>query len=168
MSGSTQHGSTTSPFTDAMSTAMTQAQSAFDEFTKMFSTMKLPAVPDTEALLAAHKRNIEALTQANRVAMEGAQAVARRHMEIVQQTIAEMTDTMRAVAAAQAPGEKASKQAELLRRAYERAVEHTKEMAELIRSSNSEALQLLNQRVVEAMDEVKALVHKSSESSSAR
>jgi phasin family protein len=150
----------TAPFASAMTTAMTQAQTAFDEFAKMFSTMKMPAVPDAETLMAAHKRNIEALTQANRIAMEGAQAVARRHMEIVQQTIGEMSDTMRALATTQAPQDKASKQAELLRRAYERTVEHTREMAELIRTSNSEALSLLNQRVVEAMEEVKALMHK--------
>lgn len=147
------------PFAHAMSTAMTQAQSAFDEFTKMFSGMKMPAMPDTEALLAAQKRNMEALTQANRVAMEGAQAVARKHMEIMQQSVAEMSETMRALTATTAPQDRATHQAELLRRAYERAVQHTKEMADLIRSTNTEAVELLNHRMVEAMNEMKALTH---------
>ena len=37
--------------------------------------------------VAANRRNIETLTAANRVAMEGAQAVARRNMEIMQQNL---------------------------------------------------------------------------------
>src|SRR3954463_16550119 len=57
------------------------------EFTRMFSDMKFPAVPDMEAFLAAHRRNMEALSAANRVALEGAQTVAKRHMEILQQTM---------------------------------------------------------------------------------
>ena len=64
----------------------------FGDFTKLFADMKLPAVPDMEAFVAASRRNIETLTAANKVALEGAQAVARRHMEIVQQSMAEMTE----------------------------------------------------------------------------
>ena len=151
------------PFTQAVNSAMTQAQtaaqSAFDEFSRMFSGMKLPAVADSDALMAAYKRNMEALTQANRVAMEGAQAVARRHMEIVQQTMGEMGETMRALTSTTGAQDRAATQSELLRRAYERAVGHTRDMAELIRNSNAEALGLLNKRVVEAMEEIKALTN---------
>ncbi len=57
--------------------------SAMSEFTRLFSEVKMPAVPDMEALLAAHRRNLETLSAANRVALEGAQAVARRNMEIL-------------------------------------------------------------------------------------
>jgi phasin family protein len=46
----------------------------------------------------------------------------------------------------------------MLKRAYERAVANTMEMSDLIRRANGEALDLLNKRVAEAMDEVKALV----------
>ncbi len=143
------------PFTQAMA----QAKSAADEFARMFTDMKLPAVPDSEALMAAHKRNMDALTQANRAAMEGAQAVARRHMEIMQQTMAEITETMRALTASPTPQDRAAKQAELLKTAYERAVANTRELSELIKQANGEALKVLNQRFVEAVDEVKALMH---------
>ena len=43
------------------SQAIGQAKSAAEDFTRMFSEMKLPAVPDVEALLSAHKRNMETL-----------------------------------------------------------------------------------------------------------
>jgi phasin family protein len=141
--------------------AMGQAKTAAEEFTKSFSDMKFPSLPGSEALLAAHRRNIEALSAANRIALEGAQAVARRHMEIMQQTMTELTETMRTLAAPDAPQAKAAQQTELLKRAYERAVANTHELADLIQRSNGEALGLLNKRVAEAMDEVKALVEQS-------
>ena len=45
------------------------------EFTRYFSEMKMPAMPDMEALLAAHRRNMETISAANRVALEGATGV---------------------------------------------------------------------------------------------
>ncbi len=133
----------------------------FGEFGKMFADMKLPAMPDMEAFVSASRRNMETLTAANRVALEGAQAVARRHMEIVQQSMAEMTEAVRAMSSMEAPQAKAAKQAELLKHAYERAVTNMKEISDLIQHSNAEAVKLLNNRFTEAMDEVKALADKS-------
>jgi len=134
----------------------------FGDFTKLFSEMKFPAMPDMDAFVSASRRNIETLAAANRVALEGAQAVARRHMEIVQQTMSEMTEAVRALSTADAPKAKAAKQAEMVKLGYERAVTNIKEISDLIQQSNSEALKLLNQRFTEAMDEVKLLAEKPS------
>src|ERR1700710_1096855 len=132
----------------------------FGEFGKLFADMKLPAMADMDAFVSASRRNMETLTAANRVALEGAQAVARRHMEIVQQNMAEMTEAVRAMSSMEAPQAKAAKQAELLKAAYERAVSNMKELGDLIQHSNAEAVKLLNARFAEAMDEVKALASK--------
>jgi phasin family protein len=67
---------------------------------------------------------------------------------------------MRALAGTEAPQAKAAKQAEMLKRAYERAVSHARELSELIQRSNRDALEQLNNRFVEAMDEVKRLVNR--------
>jgi phasin family protein len=145
------------PFSEAVQ----QAQSAAEDFNRMFADLKLPAAPDMEALLGAYKRNMDTLASANRIALEGAQAVAKRQMEIMQQTMAELGETMRALAASdEAPQAKAARQAESLKRAYEHAVSNTRELSELIQHANGEALALLNKRFVEAMDEVKALAAK--------
>ncbi len=130
------------------------------DITKMFGDMKLPAMPDMGALMAAHQRNIEALTAANKVAMEGAQAFARRQAEIVQQSVAELTEAMKSFAGVEAPQEKAAKQAELLKSAYERGVANLRELGDLISRSNTEAVEVLNHRFTQAMDEVKALAGK--------
>lgn len=130
------------------------------DFTKFFADMKLPSLPDMDAFLSAHRKNMETLSAANRVALEGAQAVARRNMEIVQQTMAELSESVKALASTEAPQAKAAKQAELLKKAYERAVSNMKELSDLIQRSNGEALGLLNKRFTEAMDEIKGIVEK--------
>ncbi len=140
--------------------AMNQAKSAAEDLTKMFADMKIPGLPDATALMEAHKRNIEVMSAANRIALEGAQAVAKRHMEIMQQTMAELSETLRGLTATESPQDKAAKQTELLKQAYERAVANTKELADLIQHANGEALALLNQRFVEAMEEAKSLLAK--------
>ena len=127
---------------------------------KMLTDFRMPGMPDVEALAAAQRRNFEALSAANKVALEGAQAVARRHMEILQQSTSEMTQAMQSVSGAQDPQAGAAKQAEMLKSAYERAVGNMREVADLIQKSNTEALQLLNQRFAEAMDEVKTMAAK--------
>jgi len=133
---------------------------AMSEFTRMFADMKMPAAPDMEALMAAHRRNLETLSAANRVALEGAQAIARRNMEIMQQTMTELTENMRNFATVETPSARAARQADLLKAAYERAVSNMQEIADLIQKSSGEALGLLNHRFSEAFDEVKALTAK--------
>jgi phasin family protein len=130
------------------------------DFTKMFSDLKLPALPDMEHVLSAHKRNMEALSEANRVALEGAQAVARRHMEIMQSTMSHLTETMKSMSVTEPPADRAAKQAELLKHAYENAVSNTRELGDLIQKANAEAMGKLNHRFSEAMTEMKHLFKK--------
>ncbi len=130
------------------------------DLSRYFADLKLPAMPDLEALTAANRRNLEALAAANMVGREGAQAVARRHMEIMQQSLTEMTEAMRALAAPDAPQAKAAQQATFAKAAYERAVANLKELGDLIQRSNAEAVGLLNKRFAAALDEVKALAEK--------
>ncbi len=127
------------------------------DITKMFAEFRLPAMPDMTALAKAQQKNLEAITAANKVALEGARAVAERHMEIVQQSVAEMQDAMRAMTAPNAPQEQAAKQAEMAKATYERAVGQMQELADLIQKSSGEALSVLHARFAEAMEEVKNL-----------
>lgn len=132
-----------------------------DEVMKLFGSLKVPNMPDFQAFAEAQKRNLEALTTANKLALEGAQAVAKRNMEIVQQAMGEMTQAVQSLATADgSPQDKATKQAEMMKGAYERAVANMQEIAELIQKSNGEAVGVLNRRFGEALEEVKSLVHK--------
>lgn len=132
-----------------------------EDMMRMFSNMKMPNMMDFQALADAQRRNLEAMAAANRVAMEGAQAVARRNMELMQQTMAEMSEAMRGLTALDGnPATKAAQQAEMMKANYERAVASMKELADLIQKSNGEALEVLNRRFAEALEEMQALVKK--------
>jgi phasin family protein len=130
-----------------------------EEMMRAFTSMKMPGLPDFQAFADAQKRNLEALTTANKLAMEGAQAVGRRNMEIIQQVMSEMTQAMQSLGTVEgSPNAKAAQQAELMKTAYERAVANMQEIAELIQKSNGEAVSVLNRRFAEALEEVKSLV----------
>jgi phasin family protein len=129
---------------------------------KFLADLKIPPMPDVEAVLATHKRNLEALTEANRVALEGAQVVAKRHMEIMQSTMSELSDTLKELTTSSTPTGRAAKHAELLRQAFETSVANSRELGDLIQKSNNEALSKLNSRFSEAMVEMKALFDKAS------
>jgi len=132
------------------------------EMTKRFKEMRFPTMmPDSSALMAAHKRNMEVLSNANRLALEGAQAVARRHMEIMQQTMTELSEHVRELTTTESPQAKAARQADLVKKSYERAVANIRDLSDLIQRSNGEALAVLSERFKEAMDEIKGLMEKS-------
>ncbi len=142
---------------------MDAGMAKMNEFTRMFADMKMPSIPgmpDMDGFLSAHRRNMEVLSAANKVALEGAQTVARRHMEILQQTMQDVTQTMKEMTSPESPQAKAAKQTELMKSSYEKAVAHMKEIGDLIQRSNGEAMGMLNQRFTEAMDEVKQLAEK--------
>ncbi|WP_298225759.1 phasin family protein [Acidocella sp.] len=125
-----------------------------------FEDMKWLVLLDMDALLAVHKRNQEALEQAGRAAMEGAELVVRRHMEIVQEVAAGLTGAVKDLSFGRTPASHIARQTELLKAAYESAVANTTELGDLIQRSSAEAVGRLNARFSEAMDEVTALLEK--------
>lgn len=130
-----------------------------DEFSKMVSQYQLPGV-DTDALVASQRRNVEALTSANRAAFEGVQAVAKRQAEILQETMNEVAGAVDAIAKAGSPQNAAAKQAELAKEGFEKALANMRELAEMVSKANQEATSAINTRIAESLDEVKDMASK--------
>lgn len=152
--------SAASSATEMGRTAMERGMAGMADFQRMFADMKFPAMGNMDSVMQAQRRNMEAMSAAYKVALEGAQAVGKRNMEIMQQTMAEMTEAMRDLASPESPQSRAAKQAEMLKVAYERAVSHIRELSDLIQRSNGEAIGMLNSRFTEALEEVKQLAAK--------
>jgi phasin family protein len=133
--------------------------SKFTDVSKLISEFKLPGV-DVESALASQQKNIQALTAANQLAFEGFQAIARRQSEILRQSIEQTTAIVTELLAAGSPEDKVAKQAELVKSAFEKALANTRELAELVTKSNSEAADVINKRVSESLEELKAAVAK--------
>lgn len=130
-----------------------------EEFSKMLKQYNLPGV-DMDSLMASQKKNMEALTAANRVALEGMQAVAKRQAEILQETMNEASKAVDVLSKAGSPTEVAAKQAELAKDAFERALSNMRELAEMVAKSNEEATSTINARISATLDEIKDMALK--------
>ena len=132
--------------------------SKFD-FTKMLGTAQLPGI-DISALLAAQNRNIEALTQANKLALEGMQTLAKRQMEIWTQTMTEASKAIGNLNMTLDPRERAQVQTELTKRAFEQALANMRTLADLVQQANRDAVDVIGKRVADGLDELKQFVKK--------
>jgi len=130
-----------------------------DQFQQFMQQYKLPGV-DVDALMAGQRKNMEALTNANRVAFEGVQAVARRQSEILKETMDEATKAVEAISKSGSPPEAAAKQAEVAKDAFERALANMRELAEMVAKSQEEASTHVHARVSQSLDEFKNQVSK--------
>jgi phasin family protein len=111
--------------------------------------------------MAAQRKNIEALTTANKLAVEGMQAIAKRQSEILAQAMAEVSNvTQQLSGAASNPQEATAKQAEVAKQAFEKALANMRELAEMINKANTDAFAVINKRVAESLEELKGLVAK--------
>jgi phasin family protein len=130
------------------------------DMTKYFSSMKMPAMPEVAALMETHKKNLAALAAANKLVFEGAQAITQRQVELIRRQVTDVTEAAKMLAAPGDARERAARQAELMKQAYEKSVSDLKEVEDLLRKSSTEALDLVHHRFIEALDEVKAAVEK--------
>ncbi len=124
-----------------------------EKFTEAF----LAKGVDTQTVVQSQQKNLEALAAANRVVFEGVQMLTRRHAEIANQNFTKTTAALTELAGVTDPHANLTKQAELMKEAYEGAVANSKELADISAKAHEEAVNLLNARVGELLEEVKAV-----------
>lgn len=109
-----------------------------------------------DTLLESNRKNIEALGAANRLIFENAETVMRRQGEMLRQTLEEASVTLKAFSKADTPQDLAMKQGELFRQIFLRALENMREVANMMTQSSSQALEAINERVRDNVEEIKA------------
>jgi len=117
-----------------------------EEFSNAMKQYRLPGV-NIEAVVESQKKNLEALTSANRVAFEGLQAVAKRQAEILQETMNEASKAVDSVAKAGSPPEMAAKQLEIAKQAFDKAIGNMRELAEMVAKANEATASTVNTRI---------------------
>ena len=141
---------------------MSEARSPFFDFdvTKIFADFRLRPL-DVEAVWAAQRRNIEALTQANQVAVEGAHALVKRQMEMTQQTFEDVSTMLRELVQPTSTEDRIAKNTEFAKKVIDKSISHSREIAALAAKTGTEATDVLQKRATEGMDEMRALACKS-------
>jgi len=131
----------------------------FGDFNKIMSEYQVPGV-DWQELMASQQKNLQALAKANQVLVEGAQAVMRREVEILQKAMAEFAAASQEMMQQGDPQAQASKRLELAKTSFEAALANMRELAEVAGRSNREALEVINQRALESFEEIKRAIDK--------
>src|SRR5258708_26171960 len=144
----------------ASSTTTTATKNGFFDVTKVMGDFRVPGI-DVEAAVASQRKNIEALTQANQLAVEGVQALMRRQVEITRQAMEDFSAMFRDfVQPNGTPEDRIVKQAEYSKLAIEKGLSNAKELTELVTKANTEAFNVINKRVTESLDEVRDFAKK--------
>jgi phasin family protein len=137
-----------------MAKTSTRENAPFD-VSKVFTELRLPGL-DAEALAATQRKNFEALTQANQLAVQGAQTVLRRQLEIGREAVDEFSTIFRDLSQTNGSLEdRLAKQAAFSKQAIEKGLSNVRELTELVTKANTEALNVIAKRVTESLDEVR-------------
>jgi phasin family protein len=126
----------------------------FGDLTKMLEQFKVPGV-DMSSLVDARRKDIEALVEANKAVYEGMQALALRQADMLKQAVQGIQDA--AKSATSAVGDPV-KQAELARNAMLKALSDTKDLAEIVRSSQADAMARITERSTQNMQDMKKMM----------
>lgn len=129
---------------------------AFGDLTKMFEQFKLPGI-DTAEIEAARHKDVEALVQANQAAYEGMQALAKKQADVLKQAMEDIQAAVKGAASGVGVGDP-GKQGELARKAYEKVLGDMKDLAEIARTSQTDAMAKITQRGTEHLDEIKKMM----------
>lgn len=131
----------------------------YNEVFKIFGDFKTPAF-DFNSLFEVQRRNIEALTAANQVVAEGAQAIARRQAEVLRNNVDSMLSASKEMVSGGTPEITVEKQANLTKALFEKSLANAREVSEMVSKSSFEAFDLLNKRAAESVDELGTVARK--------
>lgn len=92
---------------------------------------KLPGV-DMDKLIAAQKKNIDAIAEAHCVGVERVQVLARRQIEWLMESIQEASEAISTSSISGTPAELTVEQAELAKKAFEKSIAMMQEIASLL------------------------------------
>lgn len=113
-----------------------------------------------EAMMTAQQKNVEAVVEANKVAVAGYQELYGRMVKLFEESLE--TAKTRASEAQGQPisAETAQKNAEIMQAAFEKALADVRELSEMAQKANAGAFDVIKARVEEAVAEFKGAADK--------
>src|SRR5439155_22987741 len=140
---------------------MTDARPNFFDFdvTKMFADFRFRPF-DVEALWAAQRRNLEAFTQANQLAAEGMQTLARRQIELTREAFEGFSALLRDLSQPASPEDRIAKNTDHAKQMLEKGVNHGREVVSIAAKTGADAAEVLQKRATETLDQTPVIAAK--------
>ncbi len=92
----------------------------------------------------------------------GASEIAAKQREIFEAAVKDVTEMAKSYKPGGSPQEVIEKQTEFAKKAMEAAIANTKDIAELVQKSSTEAFKIVQERMKESYEEIRATVEKKS------
>lgn len=134
-------------------------QNFTDMFKKLGEQLKVPQF-DMTKIMEQHQKNLDAFTKSWQTAAAGASAVATKQREILEAAVKQVTEIAKEYKPAGNPQEIFAKQGEFAKKAMEAAIANTKDLAELVQKSSTEALHIIQQRMKDSFEEIRGSLDK--------
>jgi phasin family protein len=127
----------------------------YTNLTTAWGNFEFPFLP-MSALREAHRKNAVALTNASQVVIECLQTLAQRQAQLFKSTIDDCSKVTRDVLAGTSFEERVTNQADF----SQHVVGNLRELSDIAVKANVTAIDILNGRITEALDELKSMFAK--------
>lgn len=133
------------------------SQNPFQSMQDMMKDMsqKIKGNMDKESMMISHRKNMEALTEANRMAVEVMKSITQLQSQYVKQTFEDFSSIMKdKTAHPPASKEAISAHSEHIKSRMEKAANHGTNVASTIKNSQKEIFDIMHKRYSESMGEM--------------
>ena len=137
------------------------AQGFTDMFKKLGEQLKVPPF-DMTKIMEHHQKNLDAMSKSWQAMAEGASGIANKQKEIFEAAMKDMAEMAQSYKPGGNPQDVMAKQAEFAKKAMEAAIANTKDIAELVQKSSTEAFKIVQDRMKESYEEIRTSVDKKS------
>ena len=127
------------------------------DFSKVWADVKIPDF-NVDVLIAAQQKNIEAMSLANKAAIEGWQVFAKKQAELWQSAVEDTGALAQDVASAKEPADRLAKQTDFAKSVMKSGLANAREAQELATKTANKTVNIVSKRLVEGMDEVVSYV----------
>lgn len=134
-------------------------KNGFFGYSKTYRDLQLPIFAP-QLVADAQRKNIEALTQANQLALDGARLFAQRQSEIVQQAFAQASALLRDLLQPSEPEERVARTAEAAKRVFDQNMATMRELNELGAKASADVFSVMARRVSEGFNEMRLFAKK--------
>ena len=110
---------------------------------------------DLKIIMETQRKNVQAVTDAVQLGVEGLQQALTRQAELMGRIAQDNSNVASSLMTEGTPEQKVQRQAELLRKSYEDTIKGAREVSEILSKSQEEAAEIINRRVTASLSEFK-------------
>jgi phasin family protein len=134
-------------------------QNFTDMFKNLGEQLKLPQV-DVAKIMEHHQKNLDAMTKSWQAMASGASEIAQKQRAVFEEAVKDVTEMVKEYKPGGSAQEIMAKQSEFAKKAMEAAIANTRDIAQLVQKSSTEAFKIVQDRMKESYEEIRKSVEK--------